>query len=262
MRAPADLRVCRMQGVTLIELLVVVVVIAVVLSIAFPVLVSSRLAGREVATVSNLKQIGASLHDYAAENRDDAPSVFRAATSNHPTDPPQRVSLNGQTAYGHWFDNSHFFHMAISPGVPSQVLEVPGTPQHAKLSPPLACYCQFALSECFYADSEFWHSVRSQRPELLRVQRWSDIAFPSAKGALQQLRIWGHPKANQYTFLPASIGVKSGVLWADQSAGLFAQGLLRSGIPNRFDHYYFAQGGEPHPTTIARTRDGLRGFDR
>ena len=262
MRAPADSRVCRTQGVTLIELLVVVVVIAVVLSIAFPLLVSVRLAGRGVATVSNLKQIGASLHDYAAENRDDAPSVFRAAASNHPTDPPQRVSLNGQTAYGHWFDNSHFFHMAISPGVPSQVLEVPGTPQHAKLSPPLACYCQFALSECFYAESEFWHSVRLQRPELLRVQRWSDIAFPSAKGALQQLTMWGHPDTNQYTFLPASVGVKSGVLWADQSAGLFAQGLLRPGIPNRFDHYYFAQGGEPYPTTIARTRDGLRGFDR
>ena len=82
MRAPADSRVCRTQGVTLIELLVVVVVIAVVLSIAFPVLVSSRLAGRGVATVSNLKQIGVSRHPFSGRllpiTPPTLPSAFRS----------------------------------------------------------------------------------------------------------------------------------------------------------------------------------------
>jgi prepilin-type N-terminal cleavage/methylation domain-containing protein len=250
------------RGVTLLEVLVVIVVIALCVAISLPSLISTRLAARGVATVSNMSQIGSALSAYGTDNHELPPVVFRAGAANYHLDPVQEVTLNDQIASGYWFDNSHFYHMAISPSLPRQVLIVPGAPEFAVLKPPRAISCRFALTECFYAECDYWHSVSSQRADMMRPQRWSEISFPSAKGILQQLEMWGHPLANQFTYLPGNARVESGVLWGDLSVTRVRQGLLRPGIPNKFDHYYVAGGGEPLPTTISRTRDGLHGIDR
>ena len=54
----------RFQGFTLIELLVVIAIIAILAAILFPVFSQVRSKAREIATVSNLKQIGLASAQY------------------------------------------------------------------------------------------------------------------------------------------------------------------------------------------------------
>lgn len=54
-----------LAGFTLVELLVVMALIAVLVSLLFPALASARQAGRKVACLSNLRQIGIAVHTYA-----------------------------------------------------------------------------------------------------------------------------------------------------------------------------------------------------
>ena len=64
----------RPSGFTLIELLVVIAVIAVLAAILFPVFARARANARKTTALSNLKQIGAALHMYTADNDEHLPS--------------------------------------------------------------------------------------------------------------------------------------------------------------------------------------------
>ncbi|BDI33812.1 hypothetical protein CCAX7_58630 [Capsulimonas corticalis] len=55
------------QGFTLIELLVVIAIIAILASILFPVFASARAKARDIATLSNLKQIGLAAVQYTQD---------------------------------------------------------------------------------------------------------------------------------------------------------------------------------------------------
>src|SRR5690349_514355 len=57
----------RPSGFTLIELLVVIAIISILAAILFPVFAKARSRARESTALSNLKQIGAALHMYAAD---------------------------------------------------------------------------------------------------------------------------------------------------------------------------------------------------
>ena len=61
------------RGFTLIELLVVIAIIAILAAMLLPALQSARERGRRGSCISNLKQIGTALMQYAQDNREKMP---------------------------------------------------------------------------------------------------------------------------------------------------------------------------------------------
>ncbi|MBQ9087952.1 MAG: DUF1559 domain-containing protein [Lentisphaeria bacterium] len=62
------------RGFTLIELLVVIAIIAILAAMLLPALQSARERGRRGSCISNLKQIGNALIQYAQDNREKTPT--------------------------------------------------------------------------------------------------------------------------------------------------------------------------------------------
>lgn len=54
----------RSSGFTLIELLAVIAIIAILAAILFPVLAKARSKARDIATISNLEQVGLAATHY------------------------------------------------------------------------------------------------------------------------------------------------------------------------------------------------------
>lgn len=77
----------RTAAFTLIEALVVLGIIAVLLSLLFPVITSVRAAASRVACAANLRQIGTVIHAYAVDNRGQLPVLYGG-----PEGGPQRAS--------------------------------------------------------------------------------------------------------------------------------------------------------------------------
>lgn len=61
------------SGFTLIELLVVIAIIAILAAILFPVFASVRESGRRTKCVSNLRQLGMVIRQYADDNKGNLP---------------------------------------------------------------------------------------------------------------------------------------------------------------------------------------------
>jgi prepilin-type N-terminal cleavage/methylation domain-containing protein len=67
----------RNHAFTLIELLVVIAIIAILAAILFPVFAQAKAAAKTTATLSNLKQLGLSVHMYAGDTDDRTPGAFQ-----------------------------------------------------------------------------------------------------------------------------------------------------------------------------------------
>jgi prepilin-type N-terminal cleavage/methylation domain-containing protein/prepilin-type processing-associated H-X9-DG protein len=66
----------RRAGLSLVELLVVIGIIGILISILLPVLSKFRFAARRQYCASNLRQVGAILHMYAADNGSELPAAY------------------------------------------------------------------------------------------------------------------------------------------------------------------------------------------
>ncbi|MEM1098936.1 MAG: prepilin-type N-terminal cleavage/methylation domain-containing protein, partial [Planctomycetota bacterium] len=73
LRASGHLRRCGRTGFTLIELLVVISIIALLISILLPALGSARGTAKNIACLSNQRQIGIAFQSYFADNNDKVP---------------------------------------------------------------------------------------------------------------------------------------------------------------------------------------------
>jgi prepilin-type N-terminal cleavage/methylation domain-containing protein len=93
-------------GFTLIELLVVIAVISILAALLLPSLGRAKSSGRRAACVSNLRQIGVAIHNYAQDREGRIPYGPTAPPYSHPADfypstgsPTSLVSLrNGAPA--------------------------------------------------------------------------------------------------------------------------------------------------------------------
>ncbi len=73
------------RAFTLIELLVVIAIIAILAAILFPVFAQAKAAAKTTSTLSNIKQLGTSVHMYANDVDDMTPGAFMCG--NGSTDP-------------------------------------------------------------------------------------------------------------------------------------------------------------------------------
>jgi prepilin-type N-terminal cleavage/methylation domain-containing protein/prepilin-type processing-associated H-X9-DG protein len=81
------------RGFTLIELLVVIAIIAILAAILFPVFARARDKARQASCLSNLKQIGMALNQYAQDYDESHPGVWFGPVARAPWSQPSNDTL-------------------------------------------------------------------------------------------------------------------------------------------------------------------------
>jgi prepilin-type N-terminal cleavage/methylation domain-containing protein len=95
------------RAFTLIELLVVIAIIAILAAILFPVFAQAKAAAKTTATLSNLKQVGTSMHMYAGDY-DDVTPLYEYTVY----DPDERFMSFGELMYPYTRNAQIFFDSA------------------------------------------------------------------------------------------------------------------------------------------------------
>jgi prepilin-type N-terminal cleavage/methylation domain-containing protein len=106
---------------TLIELLVVIAIIAILAAILFPVFAQAKLAAKQTASLSNLKQIGTSLNIYMGDFDDGAPTWNQCLVQSGTLSTTLSVPVNcpGQTLTTALADPRNYWDAILLPYVKS-----------------------------------------------------------------------------------------------------------------------------------------------
>ncbi len=90
----------RSNGFTLVELLVVIGIIALLMSILIPTLNKARLSAVNVKCLSNMRQMGMTLHQYASDDSKGDFPIYEAYGINSTLRPSQRINIPFNTTGG------------------------------------------------------------------------------------------------------------------------------------------------------------------
>jgi prepilin-type N-terminal cleavage/methylation domain-containing protein/prepilin-type processing-associated H-X9-DG protein len=133
--------VTRKKGFTLIELLVVIAIISILAAILFPVFARARENARRTSCISNLKQMGLALMQYAQDNDEGFPNTHITGSAPYPdgTIWNSGIWYWGQILYPYHKSRQVFFCPSSSSpdrtdprrnnyGASETVLPLPGTP--------------------------------------------------------------------------------------------------------------------------------------
>lgn len=165
------------RGFSLVELLVVIAVVAGVLAILFPALRHARRAGRESASLNNLRQHAGVFLTYGQDHREMFPyfTVPLPGPSSPIEMPDGRVRRMG------YFSAFYMWPYALSRGYYGGNVGQGcfRTPFRAEIPQGSFDY----LYPCvFIADPTYWrYETRMLPPSQLRAVRWGEVGYPSAK---------------------------------------------------------------------------------
>ncbi len=249
-------------GWSIIELLVVIGIVLILLSLAVPAFRRARQQALEVGAESNIRQLGALVTQYAGDNKDLPPVLFRPIVTIEHRDKPQAVQRGPWTVRGHWFNNATLFYYALSPIPPTPALRDPAGPPGVPVAPGAGPIAHFMLAECLYTSPEYWDRWTQAGASQFGAQTLPSIMFPSDKGFMKQTL--AHNVPGHEDGVPACCidSVRSAVLWGDHSTSITDQSRLAPGEPNFYYHSGGAQSFWFKGTPIDWTLHGVRGRDR
>lgn len=267
----------RTRGLTLLEVLVTIGVAGLLLSLVLPVLGKSKLQAHLAVSLSNIRQCGTGVISYAHENADKPPVMFPPREAYIPPDSPDLYEGRGIKTSGLWWDHQAMWNVLLSPPPPPGSCWAPGHKGDFTWvidGSPTAVVPDYFLSLSLYAEPQYWDRFTQRGAAQWRVQRLTDIRYPSDKGLMWQFEIYGLPGSNASdpgapgsnaygaTYTMSLRKPFSSVLWADFSATNTDFTLLHPGEPNFYYYHpwgptYFSPG-DP----ISGTRLGVWGRDR
>jgi prepilin-type N-terminal cleavage/methylation domain-containing protein/prepilin-type processing-associated H-X9-DG protein len=168
----------RRSAFTLIELLVVIAIIAILAAILFPVFARARDKARQATCMSNLKQIGLALMQYAQDYDESHPGVWFGPVSKQPWSQPSDA-----TTFYKWMD-------AVFPYVKNeQVFNCPSDGVNTKYifrnRDGSNGYGSYAMSQAYYKVGDRWTGPASDYNQFLHagvpfVMRIATIQAPAS----------------------------------------------------------------------------------
>lgn len=255
------------RGITLIELLVSIGIVTILIGLLLPRVAATRAQAKQVSDTSRGREMGLMTVDYCASHRDLPPVLFPPVYVNPAVGVPwQEAAVDGMVLKGAWWTNSLHYHLRFDVPPPFDVARVNGAPRDNFVTvagSATARTTDFGLAHTLYADPSYWNVDTQVGEGQWRPQALTSTAFPSQKGLVHQLLVFG--RAGSERGVPSCCGedVSSVVVWTDLSATQEVQGRLRPGVPN-FWHHGLAG---PLPVqakgvAVDNTETGIQGRDR
>ncbi|MCC6426183.1 MAG: hypothetical protein IT435_05120 [Phycisphaerales bacterium] len=162
------------RAFTIVEMLVVIAVIIIVASLLTPMLRQSRTAGKDVASLANLRSHSANVASYTSEFR----GVFPYFTNPRgivliPHDSGEFPAIYFDMYFVWSLGMSHLYYDGKMPHVSHYR---PGSPS----------ICTYFYSATLVSQPEFWNALTRTGPEQWRAVGIDSVVFPSQKAAFTE----------------------------------------------------------------------------
>lgn len=240
------------------ELLVVMGVLGILVALLIPSFSKARSSARGVSTLSQCRQIGIALANYASQWKGSTPTIYQPLPLQYPPD-SQRVEVDGVSTRGNWFNHATQYRLSLRSYCDDSTFYAPGHRVDYTQRLPVP---DFFLTLTLYAHPSYWNRWTQRGADQWGAQRLDSLASPSVKGLVYQMWSYGlpgMPSSQQTMYFEKA---PAAVLWADSSATTEQLTKLHPGEPNFYDHSFPDRSYLASGPTIAQTLQGVLGRDR